>query len=75
MAKIDEFVLEERDRRAVLELARMYDLEDESDCERLAFVVMTLGMLVADSWDPYHVIGVLQCTVNHIYRLLEEGDE
>lgn len=75
MSKIDAFEFDQRDRRAFKEFIREYDLEDPDDCEHYSFVAMTLAMLVADRWNPYHVIGVLQCTINHIYKMLEEDDE
>lgn len=75
MAKREEFRLDERDEEACRAFWDSYNLDDEDDHDHYAFSLMTLGLFLAQESDPYRVIGVLDCTINHIYKSLEEDDE
>lgn len=74
MRKVEEFVPSERDRKAFFDFVRSYDLDDDEELENMAFILMGMNMFVAERGDAYHVIGVLQCTINHIYRTMEGED-
>lgn len=75
MASVEEFEFDSRDHKVFRDCWQSYDLEDDFDCDHFGFVLMALALFLAQKWDPYHVIGVLHCTINHIYRSLEEDDE
>lgn len=56
-------------------VTELWDSTDEAEAQDAAHSAIAMLISLADYWNPYWVMGLLQTAQMHIYKNMEEADE
>ena len=51
-----------------------WDIDDEEQVQEAAHCALSLLTAIADEWNPYWILGLMETAKIHIYRLMEEDE-